>query len=94
MKETENKRAIHNLILYENSELGSLGSRWACVIRAQWQKRNDSSEYCSSVFLHTNQFLFKWSLKGNLISGSNYQLPKKIKAFNFLPLQVDFGRKE
>lgn len=33
-------------------------------------------------------------LERNLISGSNYLLPKKIKAFNFLPLQVDFGRKK
>lgn len=38
--------------------------------------------------------LFKFSLKENLISGPNYLVPKKIKALNFLPLQVDFGRKE
>lgn len=95
MKETENKGDIHHLILYENPEVASLASRWACIIRAQWHKRDDSSqEYCGSVFFHTNQFLFILSLKGNLISGSNYLLPKKVKDLNFLPLQIDFGRKD
>lgn len=44
MKETENKGDIHHLILYENPEVASLASRWACIIRAQWHKRDDSSQ--------------------------------------------------
>lgn len=43
MKGTENK-GDDNLILYEGPELASLGSRWAWIIRAQWHKRDDSSQ--------------------------------------------------
>lgn len=94
-RDIENTEDIHHLILYENPELPRLWFREACIIRAQWHERDDSSpEYWSSSFFHTKQFLLKFSLKGNLISGSKYLLPKKIKALNFLPLQVDFGRKE
>lgn len=94
-RDTENKEDSCHLILYENHEVPRQRFRWTCIIRAQWHKRDDSSpEYCSSIFFHTKQFLFKFSSKGNFISGSNYLLPKEIKALNFLPLQADFGRKE
>lgn len=53
MKETENKGDIHHLILYENPEVASLGSRWACIIRAQWHKRDDSSRSIVVVFSST-----------------------------------------
>lgn len=90
-RDIENKEDIHHLILQENPEVPRLWFRWACIIRAQWHKRDDSSpEYWSSSFFHTKQFLLKFSLKGSLISGSNYLLPKKTKGLNFLPLQVDF----